>query len=405
MAAIAEPLAATRSAAEGVRIEAGYLPAIEGLRGVAVLWVVLFHYVVVRDGLDDPLIAAIAAVKPLNVIARNGYLGVDLFFLITGFLLALPWFLRAARREPPPAAREFYARRFWRIAPAYYVQLAVLFFFVLPLLKGIGYWRADLYVLVYNFFAHLSFLQNTTPLSSGSLAMNGALWTLTAEAQYYLLVPLVVPLFVRWPRSSLAVAFVLALLWRESAAHGLHGFVAAQMALGSIWNWSEATIRQLLMTQLPSYFAHFAIGVLAGKAWVAWRANPPQRLARLALRAAPFVGLGALYAVYGHLGPVFGDVTGFLPAFALGALFFAIAAEPAGARHPILASAPLTFTGSISYSIYLYHLVVLALWNRYMPPVGWLAFPLYVATVFSIGWISWRYVEVPFLRKKAAPAA
>jgi peptidoglycan/LPS O-acetylase OafA/YrhL len=86
---------------EGVRSEAGYIPAIEGMRGIAVLWVILFHYVVVRDGhFDDPAIAAISAVHPLNVLVRNGYLGVDLFFLITGFLLTLPWFMRAQRGAP-----------------------------------------------------------------------------------------------------------------------------------------------------------------------------------------------------------------------------------------------------------------------------------------------------------------
>jgi peptidoglycan/LPS O-acetylase OafA/YrhL len=400
MAAIAAPLIVTR-ATEGVRVEAGYLPAIEGLRGIAVLWVMLFHYVVMIEGkLADPFIAAIGDIKPLDVLARNGYLGVELFFLITGFLLTLPWFLRAAHGEPPPSIREFYVRRFWRIAPAYYVQLAVLFFFVLPLLKGIGYWRNDLYVLTFNVVAHLSFLHNTTPLSSGSLAMNGALWTLTAEAQYYLLVPLVAPLFLRWPRSTLVVALFLAALWRQGAAHGLDTIVALHMSFGRIWSWSEATIRQLLVTQIPSYFGHFATGVLAGKAWVGWRAQPPDRALRLALYAAAVVGLALLYAVHGHLGPIFGDVTGFVPAFALGALFFAIAAEPRGARHPVLGCRPLLFTGRISYSMYLYHWIVLLLWTRYMPPIGWLSFPLYVATVFAIGWVSWRYVEVPFLRKK-----
>lgn len=401
MAAIAEPLVGTPVAAEGVCVEAGYLPAIEGLRGVAVLWVMLFHYVVVRDGrFDDPAITAIGLLHPLNVFVRNGYLGVELFFLITGFLLTLPWFLRESRGEPAPSLRDFYARRFWRIAPAYYVQLAVLFLVVLPLLKGVAYWRADLYVLVYNVGAHLAFLQNTTPLSSGSLAINGALWSLTAEAQYYLLVPLMALVFLRAPFAALGAAIVIAVAWRYGARYGLDGIVSLQMALGTPWGWSEATVRQLLLTQLPSYLAHFAVGIVAGRAWVAWRHRAPSRNIVRTLRAVMVAGLALLYAVYGHLGPVLGLVTGLLPALALGAVFFAIAAEGRGARHLILGSPPLLFIGRISYSAYLYHLLVLVLWNTFMPPMGWASLPLYVATVLSVAWISWRYVEVPFLRKR-----
>jgi peptidoglycan/LPS O-acetylase OafA/YrhL len=405
MAAIAAPLEARAPAAEGVRVEAGYIPAIEGLRGIAVLWVVLFHYVVVRDGLfDDPAIAAIAAVRPLNVIVRNGYLGVDLFFLITGFLLTLPWFLRESTGEAAPSLREFYARRFWRIAPAYYVQLVALFLVVLPLLKGIAYWRSDLYVIAANVAVHAVFLQNTTPLTSGSLNINGALWSLTAEAQYYVLLPLLAPLFVRAPRASLAGAIVIAVAWQLGARHGFDPIVRAQLALGSPWPWTESQVRQLLLTQLPSYFAHFALGILAGRAWVRWRNQPLAGSRGYALQAAAVAALALLYLVYGHLGPVFGEVTWLIAPFAFGTVFIALAASDRAVPHAILGQGPLRFLGRVSYSAYLYHLLVLALWNAFLPPLGWASLPLYLATVFSIAWISWRYVESPFLKARIRPS-
>ncbi|MCW5777843.1 MAG: acyltransferase family protein, partial [Phycisphaeraceae bacterium] len=77
-------------AVESVRAEVGDVPAIEGMRGIAVLWVMVFHYVVVRDGkFDDAFVAFLKDWPALDAFARNGYLGVDLFFLITGFLLTL----------------------------------------------------------------------------------------------------------------------------------------------------------------------------------------------------------------------------------------------------------------------------------------------------------------------------
>src|SRR5271170_3108542 len=166
------------AAVESVRSEVGYIPAIEGLRGIAVLWVVVFHYVALRSGqFADPVVEWIDASPVASIFVRNGFLGVDLFFLITGFLLTLPWFKRALENRGNPSAREFYIRRARRILPAYYVQLAMLFFVFLPLLKPALWYTARLFVLA-NLGVHVLFLHYTTPYSSASLGVNGALWTL-----------------------------------------------------------------------------------------------------------------------------------------------------------------------------------------------------------------------------------
>ena len=403
MAALAEQGVAEVAQArdEGVRSEVGYVPAIEGLRGVAVLWVMIFHYVVVREGrFADPWISAIEGVQPLNVLAHNGYLGVDLFFLISGFLLTLPWFVHAPQGRSPPSTRAFYARRFWRIAPAYYVQLAVLFAFVLPMLKGVTYWRQDLYVIAFNVVAHLGFVHNTTPLTSGSMGINGALWTLAVEMQYYLLVPFLAPLFLRAPLRMVGAALLVAVAWQLGARHGLDALVALEVKLGTPWGWSEAVVRQMLLTQLPSYLAHFALGIVAGRAWLAWRERPLPPAWRHALRASAFAALLGLYFIYGHAGPFLGDVTWIFTPLAFGLVFFALAAGDSAGRSSLLGRGPLAFMGRVSYSAYLYHLPALILWNAFTPPtLGWLSLPLFFALVTAIAWISWRYVEQPFLRK------
>jgi peptidoglycan/LPS O-acetylase OafA/YrhL len=117
------------------------------------------------------------------------------------------------------------------------------------------------------------------------------------------------------------------------------------------------------------------------------------------LRGGSALALLGLYIVYGHLGPVLGDATWIVVPLAFGLVFFALAANDRARPHPILGHGPLAFLGRVSYSAYLYHLPVLALWNAFIPASGWISLPLYLATVGAIAWVSWRYVERPFLRR------
>jgi peptidoglycan/LPS O-acetylase OafA/YrhL len=264
--------------AEDVRSEVGYIAPVEGLRGVAVLLVIFFHYGVLREGVhNDRWISAIHSVEAINRIVHHGYLGVDLFFVISGFLLALPWFVHADTGRPPPSAGGFYRRRFLRIAPAYYVQLALLFVLVLPLLHGWTYWRSDLYVYALNAVAHALFVHNLAPLTSASMGVNGALWTLGVEAQFYLLLPLIAPLFVRRPAVMLIVSMLIALAWRGTVES------------------------DFLRAQLPAYLGHFALGIVLGRAWLARgaRESALARIARAALGRGPLAFTGRVsYSAY-----------------------------------------------------------------------------------------------------------
>jgi peptidoglycan/LPS O-acetylase OafA/YrhL len=383
-----------------VRAAVGDIAALDGLRGVAVLWVILFHAYVLRGGLDDPWMKLVASSKYLEPVLGAGYLGVDLFFLLSGFLLSLPWLVNAMQGKPPPAWREFYARRFRRIAPAYYVQLALLFVLVLPLLKGGDYWRSDLYVYLYNLAAHAALLHNTTPLTSGSMEVNGALWTLAVEVQFYVLMPVVAVLFVRRPYAMLAAAFAIAILWHHAAGEGLDPLVSAAMTLGSRWSWPEASVRSMLLHQLPGYLAHFALGIVLARAWLRWRERAHSPLARSHLDSLLAIALGLLYWVIAIDGRLVGDLTWALPALCLGMLlFWAALGDRALARH-LLARGPLAFLGRVSYSAYLCHLPLLLLWNRYAGALHpWASLPLYLAALVAIAWLSWRFVELPFLRK------
>jgi len=385
----------------GVRAEIGTIASIDGLRGIAVLWVAAFHYVVVRSvaGIHDPWIEALGHAPVLEALARNGYLGVDLFFLISGFLLAAPWFVHAREGIAAPPARGFYARRVRRIVPAYYLQLVFLFALVLPLLHGRKYWRSDVYVDLWNAAAHALFLQNTSPLTSGSLGANGALWTLAIEAQFYLLLPLVMPLFVRAPRRSLAASLALALAWQRAAAHGFEPWVQAEVAWGAHWGWTERTVRDVLAIQLPAFAGHLALGIALAGAWVR-RREPPRDSRSTHLLAILALGL-LVAAITVGIAVTAREHARMLPMLALALLLWAAVASNDGVLRRILGQGPLAATGRWSYSMYLYHLPLLLLWNEYARAIGgWLAFPAYLGAAFAIAALSWRYAERPFLEGK-----
>jgi len=387
---------------ESVRAEVGHLDAIEALRGVAVLWVVLFHHLLVRSReAADPWNAWITSAWPLDALARNGYLGVDLFFLITGFLLVLPWARHAMEGRPAPRARDFYVRRIWRIVPAYYVQLVILFTIVLPLVQGIDFVGANTDLIVLNAAAHAVFLHYTTPLTSGSLAVNGALWTLTLEAEYYLLLPLLARAFVRAPLVTVTAMFALAAAWRWASANDLAPLVALQMAIGASWSLPESVIRHLLLTQLPGYLAHFALGMAIALAWLRFRRRTISGAESAAWVASIVAAIALLYWAYAlgggaHLGTE-GSWLVTLGSFAL--VMFALTC---GGRWPtrLVAIAPLLFVGRVSYSAYLYHLPLLLLWNRFHVLDGSvLSLPVYLTTLLAVAALSYHYVEAPYMRR------
>jgi len=389
----------------GVRAEVGFIAPVEGLRGIAVLLVIVFHWFVVLDPrFADPWIAAADAWMPAKVVARNGMIGVDLFFLITGFLLVLPWLRSAGDLRPPPSVRDFYRRRARRILPAYYVQLVVLFALVLPLVRGLEFWRYNTAHVLQNVGAHALLVHYFTPATSDSLGVNGALWSLCVEAQFYLILPLLAPVFARAPWRTASVLLAAAIAWRWLAAHHLDAWVAWMRAIEPRWNVTEAGARHLLATQLPGWLGHFAAGMIAAREWMrAGQARPASRHGFGAL-----VAIGLLGALHWPGGWVLGEWTWILALAALATLFAAVVVHPGPLAKGLLASRPLSFVGRISYSAYLYHVPVLLLVNAYAPQGSAgsiLLLPGYLAVVASIAWLSWRRVERPYREREPTSSA
>ena len=178
------------------------IPQLDGLRGIAVLTVVLYHYV-----LYIPLPHGGFGFHLQNCF-RLGWSGVDLFFVLSGFLIGG---ILLDFRESPRYFRTFYFRRFHRIFPLYYAWLVLYIVLVLSVFPHLhasiraawpGWRPAVVYAL---------FVQNlvSKQLQGISAAWLGPLWSLAVEEQFYLLMPLAVRFLPKRRLVQLLAATVL----------------------------------------------------------------------------------------------------------------------------------------------------------------------------------------------------
>ena len=242
-----EPL---RAATSGER---RYIASLTGLRGIAAILVVLYHYEALHPGirldLAVPLIGSILQF-PLGF----GFAGVDIFFVLSGFLLTLPFARAALSGKQGPQLSRYFKRRFLRVFPAYYAQLIII------LVIG-GWFLAWTPQTAASFVAHLLMFFNIAwnPVTP----MVGVWWTLPVEMGFYLLLPLLA-LFMRPGRwiYVLLGGMVLSMVYRSwAAAHfGPLGSAAAflprhiyrAVSLSSCW----APARPCWFSMYPSIIFH-----------------------------------------------------------------------------------------------------------------------------------------------------
>lgn len=255
--------------------------------------------------------------------------------------------------------------------------------------------------VVGNIGAHATFLHYTNPLTSASMTANGALWTLAIEMQYYLLLPLAAPLFVKWPIRAALGALFIAAGWRWLAWHDLDFLVRFYVKLAGPARVTEENIRHFLATQLPAYAFHFALGILLGRAWMLRRSRGIGGIARVVPVVVAVGSVWGLYAILRNGTSLLGDLgwVAFPAVIAMG--FGAVVSWPSDWLSQAVANRPLAWVGKVSYSAYLYHLPVLLLFNYFLPGFGALtAFAVWVALVLGISAVSFRFVESPYLARK-----
>jgi peptidoglycan/LPS O-acetylase OafA/YrhL len=346
--------------------------ALDGIRGLAILWVFAFHAnALLVGGSPD------ASSSWGQALAQRGLLGVQLFFVLSGFLLARPWMQAAAVGAPYPSIGRFFARRARRILPTYWLHLALLFGLILPILRG-GYAILGTDIGQTNLWLHIPLLQFLHPGSSGSLGLNMALWSLSIEAQFYLLLPLLAPLFVRnRVLIALPIALLVALLWKTYAPGLLMEWVYLNVSPSRLVLFDPVSgrpgpfppemMRFFLERQLPGEMIAFALGMAAANLYTRLRSGEPARLPLHSLDAAALAFLALAIPTLIQLS--FAEIlTGVgwrllgMPLFLVGCTLLVLAAA---LRTPLIdrifASPILAPIGIISYSLFLWHEPVLRL--------------------------------------------
>lgn len=386
------------------------VPAIDALRGYCALMVILPHCWMAAGfpPLDrGPLLALVCA----------GGLGVDFFFVISGFVLFLP----VARTGRFGSVRAYAARRAARIVPAYWVSvisLAALY----PLLTGapaIVTTREGLTALG----IHLLFLQHEVPdwlrrtigaMPGMGFGVNTALWSLSVEVCFYVALPLLAGSFRRRPGVGLAVGLATALAWRALAFR-----LPSVASVVGVAAATDAT-RPRLATQFPGYAGHFALGMAA--AWLfTCRFGERRDLGGRrvsAVAAGAFAVLLAAAVRAGQYGversyPSFYAryLWDLFPAAVFTVLLLALALAPRRLE-AVVANPVARWLGTVSYGVYLWHWVAIHLAVRTLGLAGdgrLQTFLLLVAVVAPAsvlaGWLSLVLVERPVLRRVRARLA
>jgi peptidoglycan/LPS O-acetylase OafA/YrhL len=314
----------------------GHRPALDGIRGIAILLVMICHFT------GRGLWRGSAAV---------GTAGVEVFFVLSGFLITSLLVEEYAKAGEISLAR-FYERRARRLLPALALLVAVCWLLgvvagvrqpVLPTLFYYANWTRDLGLL-------------------------GHTWSLSVEEQFYIAWPLVLIASLRWRTGPVVVAGL-----------GAAASLLARFAHHDPWSLYRSTDTEawgLLLGSLLAILAHRGLPELRMPSWM------------LALLVAPLFALAFVPGFdFGYVW-----VSALAPALAVPLVW-------GSCCHGAITWSPLGYLGRRSYGLYLWHApVILALSST--GPLTPVTMPIAIVLSFVLAELSWRFIESPFLRSR-----
>jgi peptidoglycan/LPS O-acetylase OafA/YrhL len=371
--------------------------ALDGLRAVAAISIVVFH----------ALHAANFQASPISRVLGNFFwflpTGVHLFFVLSGFLLFLPYARAMLTNRPLPHVWLFYKRRALRILPVYWLALVVL-----AILTALQHAPLRLGQAI---VAHLFMVHDVFPHLNRDL--EGPLWTLAVEAQFYLLLPLIAAALARFVGhtrsarrllSGIAIAMALALVIRAADIA-----ITASLPVNTTEGIARAFVL-ITMGMQGKYLEVFITGMLASVLYVVTveHGNVSVWVRR---RAAWGILLASIIVLLLAVQNVRYGGTIFTPGARWGAqvLFYPLLVG-AGYASLLLAilwsnrvirwlfeSPPMRFVGHISYSLYVWHNPIILAIAPFFAGIPILARFIFA---FPVAYVSYQLVERPFLRRR-----
>jgi peptidoglycan/LPS O-acetylase OafA/YrhL len=337
----------------------GFFGSLDGLRCLSILAVIWVHTGIRTDDFE---------------LARNGHLGVDLFFAISGFLITT-LLLREKDRWGSISLGAFYIRRALRIFPLYYTVVGIYAVAVLTLEPDTETGR--------QFLANLPFFLTYT--SNWFVPLEGRVifyfaWSLATEEQFYLVWPTAEKLLRGWNAVWL-VAGILVLREAVQFAVQSGGLDGDHLAVKIFLSIHPAILGGVVLAHVLHHRRTFERA-----AWV------------LGSRAAAPAALVALLASIELSVPI--DMVRALMVLLVGA----VAIRESNGLSRILTWRPVVHIGTVSYGMYLLHMLSYNASRRALEAAGfhqeWLWFPVTVAVATLAATLSYRYYESWFLRQK-----
>ncbi len=335
-----------------------YRPDIDGLRALAVLAVVFFHLCSVPSG---------------------GFVGVDIFFVISGYLITS--IILKSQDAGNFTLAEFYERRILRIFPALFLVLAVTLvistFILFP--PDFAYFGQGLAAAA-GFGSNFLFWQNSGYFEADSVTVPLLhTWSLAVEEQFYIFFPLFLIIIHKFFKRFLTAFILLGII----VSLGLSVFLMASESYAA------------LFYLLPTRAFELLIGSLLALSVV-----PAPRTAGAA-HIFSMIGFGCVFYAMFFFNEdiVFPGLNALFPTVGAASLIYSGSHETSLSRRLLGAKIPVFF-GKISYSLYLWHWPAIVFF-KYAAPVEMT--PVIGATIFGgcvlLSWLSWKYVEQPVRRQ------
>ncbi len=345
------------------------IPAINGLRGMAILTVIAYHiwYPLVGPRTSLPLVTVGEKTLLHYGFLQNGQMAVFLFFIISGFVLALPYAMGTRTMMTQDDVLWFYKKRAFRLLPLYYLHLAIVVGIHNSLPNNMSNMLRDIFLMGTATFHFIPWMWFP--------GYNGVLWSIGSEIWFCVLMPGVLWAVGRYGmlRTMVTIAFFsLAMQWWGAITLGAGVNYVSNNVLGDAF--------------------YFSLGIAAAYMHVGYRIRKPLTLvlAGIAFIGAAFLLHDRLKVSEWHLTPRMFPVITTLFSVGCTALLLGLVHTKNTVLHMIFGNRPLQLIGMMSYSLYLWHPFVMHMFTIEMTPFNFFRMSVMLSLV---GWLSYRYIE------------